>query len=475
MAKSGKQSSPSYEFLGPPGVTLMTVGLPLLCYVFAFFVNDVSGCPPPSLLHPSTFTLKRLKQEVNWQGFDNLLNTKTALWTLAYYALNVVLWKVLPALEADGTVLLSGGRLKYRFNGFLTATLILSVLAAGTFAQGPDFPVWTFINENYIPLLTMNVLIAYGLATFVYIRSFTISQSKPGENRELAQGGATGNMIYDWFIGRELNPTVRLPIIGDVDIKSFCEVRPGLLGWIILDLAFMMQQWKTYGYITDAMYIVCVTQAIYMLDAVYVESAIMTQMDITTDGFGFMLAFGDLAWVPFIYSIQARYLSIHPVKLGWYGVGAILAIQLTGYYIFRFSNLEKNTFRTNPDDPSVKHLTYIQTKTGSRLITSGWWGTARHINYLGDWVMSWAYCLPTAMAGYVVHKSMVTGQQVVTQGDNNEFAGWGTPITYFYMLYFAVLLIHRQMRDDEKCHKKYGKDWEEYCRQVKWRIIPGVY
>lgn len=34
--------------------------------------------------------------------------------------------------------------------------------------------------------------------------------------------------------------------------------------------------------------------------------------DITTDGFGFMLAFGDLAWVPFTYSLQARVLVDHP-------------------------------------------------------------------------------------------------------------------------------------------------------------------
>lgn len=217
-------------------------------------------------------------------------------------------------------------------------------------------------------------------------------------------------------------------------------------------------------------------------------------MDITTDGFGFMLAFGDLAWLPFTYSIQARYLSIHPVELGWYGVAAIVAVQLGGYYIFRASNSQKNNFRTNPDDPKVKyvaydpaqmensaeltphrHLTYIQTKTGSKLLTSGWWGTARHINYLGDWLMSWAYCLPTLLPGYVIHKSILTGESVVTQGPDNEMRGWAIPITYFYMLYFAILLIHREMRDEEKCHRKYGKDWKEYCKQVKWRILPGVY
>lgn len=34
--------------------------------------------------------------------------------------------------------------------------------------------------------------------------------------------------------------------------------------------------------------------------------------------------------------------------------------------------------------------------------------------------------------------------------------GFDTPITYFYVMYFAVLLIHRQMRDDENCEKKHA-------------------
>lgn len=38
-------------------------------------------------------------------------------------------------------------------------------------------------------------------------------------------------------------------------------------------------------------------------------------MDITHEGFGFMLAFGDLAWVPFTYSLQAQFLLYHPQSL----------------------------------------------------------------------------------------------------------------------------------------------------------------
>lgn len=62
--------------------------------------------------------------------------------------------------------------------------------------------------------------------------------------------------------------------------------------------------------------------------------------------------------------------------------------------------------------------------------------------------MAWAWCLPT---------------------------GFNTPLTYFYVVYFAILLVHRQLRDDEACHKKYGKDWERYCKLVSSRIIPGLY
>lgn len=71
--------------------------------------------------------------------------------------------------------------------------------------------------------------------------------------------------------------------------------------------------------------------------------------------------------------------------------------------------------------------------------------------------------------------------------------GFDTPITYFYVMYFAVLLIHRQRRDDENCEKKwvacfallpgntklfthrYGADWEKYKKMVPSRIIPYVY
>ncbi|EKG18219.1 Ergosterol biosynthesis ERG4/ERG24 [Macrophomina phaseolina MS6] len=205
-------------------------------------------------------------------------------------------------------------------------------------------------------------------------------------------------------------------------------------------------------------------------------------MDVTTDGFGFMLCFGDLVWVPFLYSMQCRYLATHPVQLGAPGVVAVSAVFALGLYIFCAANEQKNVFRTRPDDPSVDGLAFIQTKRGTRLLTAGWWGLSRHINYFGDWLQSLPFSLPTGLAGFAVLPAgaagaaehvfkMLDGREVV-QGDAR---GWGVLFTYFYVLYFAVLLVHRERRDDAMCAKKYGEDWEKYKRMVRWRILPWVY
>ena len=209
-----------------------------------------------------------------------------------------------------------------------------------------------------------------------------------------------------------------------------------------------LKEYEETGSVSIAMVLVNLFQFYYVFDAMLNESSIFTTMDITTDGFGFMLCFGDLVWVPFTYSLQSRFLASHHVPLTMIEVGVIVALQLGGLYIFRGANSQKDTFRKNPNHPDVKHLKYIETKRGTRLMISGWWGMSRHINYFGDWLMAWAWCLP---------------------------CGFASPIPYFYVAYFAVLLIHRQIRDDHQCGLKYGADWDVYCKKVPYRIIPYIY
>lgn len=57
------------------------------------------------------------------------------------------------------------------------------------------------------------------------------------------------------------------------------------------------------------------------------QEAILTTMDLMHDGFGFMLAFGDLVWVPFTYTLQAYYLVTHPNSLSLPALMAIVALK----------------------------------------------------------------------------------------------------------------------------------------------------
>ena len=74
-------------------------------------------------------------------------------------------------------------------------------------------------------------------------------------------------------------------------------------------------------------------------------------------------------------------------ELSWAAVAGIVALKALGYAIFRGANSQKDAFRRDPNAPGVRHLRSLQTPSGRRLLVSGWWGIARHINYLGDWLM----------------------------------------------------------------------------------------
>jgi steroid 5-alpha reductase family enzyme len=162
-----------------------------------------------------------------------------------------------------------------------------------------------------------------------------------------------------------------------------------------------------------------------------------------------MLCWGDLVWVPFTYTIPAYYLVGHPHELSLPATVGIVALNVLGYAVFRSANIQKHRFRQDPGRPIWgKRPDYVATARGPLLLASGWWGAARHLNYLGDVAMALAWCLP---------------------------AGFEHPLPYFYVVYVAVLLVHRERRDHAMCRQKYGADWDAYCRKVRWRIVPGLY
>ncbi|KAL4881733.1 ERG4/ERG24 ergosterol biosynthesis protein [Aspergillus karnatakaensis] len=381
-----------YEFGGRCATVALTFGLPILLYGFAFDCNDSTGCPafPPS--------------EEFKEGLSGLFDFKVLVAVLAYYLLTLGLWRVLPAQEVHGTKLVHHDRaLKYRLNALKVTSVYLLFCGIGTYTHGDNFFLWTYIADHYVQIYTTSLLISYILSLYLYTSSLTVDTQYPNRAlRELAPAGNTKSPFYNFFIGRELNPRATLPFFGEVDFKSWCGMSPGLTGWLLLDLAFMAKQYRNYGFVSTSMLFVTAIQSYYVLEGQYNEVGFLTMRDITTDGLGFMLVFGDLVWVPFLYSTQTRYLATYPTPMSGTQLCGLSLCFVVGLYIFRASNGQKIFFRTRPDESRVVSLSYIKTRRGTKLLTSGWWGVARHINYVGDWLQSFPFCLATGLAGYVV-------------------------------------------------------------------------
>ena len=67
-------------------------------------------------------------------------------------------------------------------------------------------------------------------------------------------------------MGHELNPR-----IGSFDIKFFCEMRPGLIGWVMLDVIFLIKYYEEHGEMNLTLAFVTISQALYVADGLYLE------------------------------------------------------------------------------------------------------------------------------------------------------------------------------------------------------------
>jgi hypothetical protein len=399
------------------GALLMVVALPPFTYYVWLCMKDFGG----ALVWPSLDILSRVPGP-----------TLTAIGAYgAWFLFQTILQIAAPGKIREGVPLGDGSRLKYRMNGWFSFWF---TLAAVVIAVKIGWLPATIGYDEFGPLLTTVQIFAFAFSLFLY---FYGKRSTRPERR-------SGSALYDYVMGTALNPR-----LSSFDLKLFCEARPGLVLWVLIDLSLAAKQYGLHGMVTTPMILVCAFQFFYIADYYFHEEAILTTWDIKHENFGWMLCWGDLVWVPFTYTLQAFYLVNHTHSLTLPATIGIVALNALGYTIFRGANIQKHRFRKNPDGLVWgKAPECIRTARGTLLLTSGWWGIARHSNYCGDLLMALAWCLP---------------------------AGFEHPLPYFYIFYFTILLVHREWRDNAMCLEKYGADWEAYCRKVRWRIVPGIY
>jgi delta14-sterol reductase len=409
--------SPRRRLAFDAGFAAMLVGLPALSWYLTLAVlhHDARLVVPDAAFWAQVAapTARAVAFWCGWVAFQALL----AAW--------------LPGRTVRGMPLPDGGSLPYRLNGLLAFAVSLAL--AGALVASGALPA-TFLADEFEALLTTtNLLVPAGCFWLLWLGR---RQASAAERRL--------NPLEAYIVGACRNPR-----LGRFDLKFFCEARPGMILWVLIDLSLAAKQLELHGSVSNAMLLVCAFQLLYVADYFWFEDAILSTWDIKHEPFGFMLCWGCLVWVPFTYCLQPLYLVEHPEPLPGWAVAAIAALGLVGFAIFRDANLQKHRFRSHPlrriwgSEPE-----WIETEAGSRLLVSGWWGLARHANYLGDWLMGVAWSLS---------------------------CGFERALPYFYPLYFAVLLVHRERRDARHCARKYGDDWQRYTARVRWRIVPGVY
>jgi delta14-sterol reductase len=419
---TGSVARPSRRAAASISVTLTTLvmicSLPLLVIYIYFCLKFNHG----ELAVPSFSMMKAAP----------LPTVASVIIVLGWLAFQAALQILAPGKWVEGPTLPDGSRLSYKMNGWASWWITWLVLIAGVATQ--LFSA-TILADHFGELLSTAILVACLFSCYLYWHGTRLAaDAQP----------STNNALYDFWLGTSLNPRIK-----HFDLKLFCEARPGLIGWIAIDLSLAAKQIEMHGHLTLPMILICAFQFWYVADYYFNEEAILTTWDIKHENFGYMLCFGDLVWVPFTYTIQTHYLVEHTHDLPWWGAATIIFLNIVGYAIFRGANLQKHRFRQNPKIAIWGgSANYIRTTRGTLLLTNGWWGLSRHMNYFGDLLMGLAWCLPCLFE---------------------------SPLPYFYFAYFTILLIHRERRDNKICAARYNSDWDLYCAKVPYRIVPGIY
>ncbi len=386
-----------------------------------------------------------------WNRAPTITWTTVQLYVF-WFCLQALLMVTLPSKKWTGKVTFAGNQMEYTCVNGLYAWIVSHVLfLVGSIGLGLFKP--TIIYDNWGSLMLLMQLMGFTFTFLFYVKG-RLWPTCSSDTRH------TGNLFYDLYWGLELNPRLMPGTKQNswFDIKLFMNGRPGIVAWTMINMSCAFKQYENLGYVTNSMLLVNFLHAVYVLDFFYHEAWYIGTIDIIHDRMGFYLAWGDLCWLPCMYTLQSFYLVKNPLVLDRWVALALLTIGLTGYYIFRAANNQKDYFRTTNGERTIWNVmpewipaTYMSGDGmvhDTKILCSGFWGLSRHFNYLGDLMMCFAFCAACGVKHLLPH---------------------------FYLLYMTILLVQRGYRDDERCELKYGAAWREYQKRVPYRIIPYVY
>ncbi|GAA6064279.1 hypothetical protein JCM10212_000981 [Sporobolomyces blumeae] len=438
------------EFGGAPGTLAMMVGFPLLfyyLYVCIFFNNAQLASPtnPWTIAGPGGWIefVKRVARLV----IENAAPTKRAsVLYLSFLSLQLVLAFVMPGVTQQGLPVssLGGKTLTYHCNAY---SCVYTTAAVVALAHYLGYFNLSEVIDLYGPLLSVASISGFALALVVYVF---------GDNYRMS-----GNPIYDYFMGSTLNPR-----IGSVDIKMFAEIR---ISWTLLfaiAMGAVSKQYETYGRVSGNAWLFAYGTALYLNACAKGEQYIPQTWDMNYEKFGWLLSYWNLAGVPFSYAYPALYIAQRDPRDLEYSTTtfvALFAVLTVAHSLFDIAMAQKSHFKAVETNTYIRRYTfpqfpyaelenpkYLKTHLGGKLLIGGMWGFLRKPNYTFDWIQAVVWALSSGARSHSV-------------------------IPYWYPVFHATMLLHRNGRDDARCARKYKQDWQRYQALVPYSFIPYVY
>ena len=354
---------------------------------------------------------------------------------LVIFAVFAVAQIVLPAWRVPGYVVdpATGEPRSYRLNGLLV--FLIAVIIWATEVTG--LPRDWFYRSSFFAVLGGTV--------------FTVLFSLIAMRTQRPVAGQ--HPLIAFYLGRAREFSF---FNGRFDLKMYFYVVGGSMLALNALSGAVWHSEQFAGQVNLGLYIYSAFWAFYIVDYFIWERVQLYTFDVIHEKVGFKLFWGGMVVYGWLFILPLWGLAAKPdpgFSSGWtylWLIGAAL-VYLVGWTIERGANLQKYWFKRWPERKFLGLVEPIYIEAGERkILTSGWWGAARHFNYLG------AAFLGTGMA--------------------LSFGHFGSPWSWLYLIFCVSMFTWRQIEDDRYCEEKYGAEkWAEYRKRVPYRIVPGLY
>ena len=354
---------------------------------------------------------------------------------LAVFAAFLLAQLILPARQVPGYVVdpETGSPRSYRLNGILVFALALIVWGFELTGMPRD---WFYRSSVYA---------VAGGTVVATVLSILAVFSQPS--------GPSGHPLLALWTGRARE----ISLLGDrFDVKMYFYVVGGTM-LVLNALSGAVYHYGLFGGDSNpGVFLYAALFTFYILDYFVFERVQLYTYDLIHERLGFKMFWGCLVVYGWLFILPLWGMAVYPdpgFPPGWENVwlvGTVLLF-LFGWGISRGANLQKYTFKRWPDRKflGIIEPEYIEADD-RKILCSGLWGAARHLNYLGEGFLAVAIAL--------------------------AFGHFTNPWAWTYFVFIVTLFAFRQRFDERYCEEKYGAErWAEYRARVKYRIIPGIY